>query len=81
MFCFLYIEVSSFTEDADDKGRELVEIWEWSGKKVRITSLYKKELPPYTRRPCISIQKGLNPCMSKTNLPVQVTVTFLYMYM
>uniref|UniRef100_K1QHP0 Uncharacterized protein n=1 Tax=Magallana gigas TaxID=29159 RepID=K1QHP0_MAGGI len=25
--------VSSFTEDADDKGRELVEIWEWSGKK------------------------------------------------
>lgn len=41
MLFFFYIEVSSFTEDADDKGRELVEIWEWSGKKVRITSLYK----------------------------------------
>lgn len=40
-FSFFYIEVSSFTEDADDKGRELVEIWEWSGKKVRVTSLYK----------------------------------------
>lgn len=38
---FLFIEVSSFTEDADDKGREPVEIWEWSGKKVRVTSLYK----------------------------------------
>lgn len=42
--------------------------------KVRVTSLYKKALHLYTK-------KGLNPCMSKTNLPVQVTVTFLYMYM
>lgn len=39
--CVLSIQVSLFTEDADDKGRELLEIWEWSGKKVRVTSLYK----------------------------------------
>lgn len=41
MFFFFYIEVLLFIEDVDDKGRELVEIWEWFGKKVRIIFLYK----------------------------------------